>query len=331
MGARIFDVLDNCFDRVMLPRMNWKDFFDSLGMNGTKWQWRIMRWQRAWTDRSEGVRQKKEQVTYQHKFCRSCNALIDREEKVCPHCGARAPSWRVQVVQRALGLAVPSGFSVSAALLLMNALMFLLLVAVDGSSALMAPSSEWLVRLGGLVPRFVAQGDYGRLITYGYLHLGLIHFGFNMLVLSQVGPMLENEIGRSRFFCLYTLCIIGGGVARLYVSGPVIMLVVGASGGLFGLIGFGVAFAHLRGGPEGYDLRHFFLRWAVLGFIFGFIAHADNVAHFGGFVVGAALGWVMGSETIQAARRRSTNALWNSAAWILFGLTVVAFGWLFVA
>lgn len=303
--------------------MNWKEIFDSLGMNGTKWQWRIMQWERSWKERKATARQKRGQVTYRHKFC-SCGALLDRNERTCPHCGKRAPSWRVQVVQRAVGLVIPSALAVSGTLLVVNTAMYLLVVLIAGGEALLAPPLNVLAQLGGLVLGRLPDGAYGLLITYGYLHFGLIHFAFNMLVLSQVGPMLEQEIGKARFFTLYTLALIGGGLARYIVSGPVNTIVVGASGALFGLIGFGVAYAQSVGGHAALELRNFFVRWAIYGFLFGFLVRADNVAHFGGFVVGAALGFIVERER---ANRDRFTPLWSYAATACLIATLAAFGW----
>jgi rhomboid protease GluP len=303
--------------------MNWKDFFDSLGMNGTRWQWRIVRWQERWEARKTAIRQKRGQVTYAHKFC-SCGALLDRNERECHRCGKRAPSWRLQVIARACRLVMPSGPAVSHALLLANALAFLLLLVWGGSRALLMPDLQLLARMGGLVLARLPEGGQARLITYGYLHFGLLHFAFNMLVLSQVGPLLEREIGKARFFTLYTLALVGGGLARYAVSGPVPTLVVGASGALFGLIGFGMAYAHFIGTPSALDMRNFFARWALYGFLFGFVVGADNVAHVGGFVVGTALGWLIERERMQRDRYA---ALWTSTATVSVMLTVFAFAW----
>ncbi len=304
--------------------MNWKSFFDSLGLSGTRWQWRIMRWQKYWREQGFTWRQQRGQVTYQNKFC-ACGALLDKDERTCPHCGARAPSWRAQVLRRAVGLVVPSAVAVSTTLLVVNSGFFLLVLAIDGARALVAPNLDLLAGLGGMVPRFVTRGGYLLLITYGYLHLGLLHFGFNMLVLSQVGPILEQEIGKARFFTLFTLAIVGGGLARYWMSDPMAMFVlVGASGGLFGLIGFGVSYAHATGGHAAQEMRNFFGRWAIYGFLFGFLVGADNVAHLGGFVVGLLLGVLVERE--RADRDRYTP-YWGYAAGLCLLATLSGFGW----
>ena len=216
------------------------------------------------------------------------------------------------------------GRSVSYTLVLVNAVLFLLVVAVAGAEALFAPPLDTLAAMGGLLLRRLPQGGYPLLITYGYLHFGLIHFGFNMLVLSRVGPMLEDEIGGPRYFTLYTTALIGGGLLRYVVSGPINMVVVGASGGLFGLIGFGMAYTHALGGHTAHELRNFFLRWALYGFLFGLIVRADNWAHLGGFAVGAGLGLLLEKERHYRVR---WTPVWTGLAWACAAATVAAFVW----
>lgn len=309
--------------RGILRSMNWKKLFDSVGLNGTKWQWRIMRWQQGWSDRRESLRQQGGHVAYRHKFC-SCGALMARDERTCPHCGKRAPSWRAQVVQRAVGLVVPSALAVSTTLVIINSMLFMLVVALEGTSALLLPSVNVLRDLGGFVPSQFLAGRFPTMITYGYLHLGLIHFAFNMLVLSQVGPMLEQEIGKARFLTLFTMSLIGGAMARLVFSGPAPILLVGASGGLFGFIGFGVSYAHTAGGRGGEELRAFFVRWAIYGFLFGVLVGADTVAHLGGFLVGLLGGYGVGNER----DRDALNSLWNTGATLCALATIASFGWI---
>lgn len=303
--------------------MNWKELFDSIGLNGTKWQWRIMRWQNRWSERRETLRQQRGQVTYRHKFC-SCGALLDQDERVCPHCGKQAPSWRAQVLSRAIGLVVPSAMAVSTTLLVLNSALFLLVVALEGGSALLVPSIEVLRNLGGFVPADFVTGRYATVITYGYLHLGIIHFAFNMIVLSQVGPMLEQEIGRARFFSLFTLAIIGGALARLLITGLAPILLVGASGGLFGFIGFGITYSHAAGGRGDEGLRSFFVRWAIYGFMFGFFVRADTAAHVGGFLVGLLGGYLVGNER----DRELSDRIWNAVATLCLLATLASFGWI---
>lgn len=299
--------------------MDWKKFFDSLGMNGTRWQWRIIKWQRQWEDRRAALLRRKKTITYRHKFCSECRALMDRDAAVCPHCGARAPSWRGQVVRRVFGLVAPSFVPISSIILGVNMLMFIAGALIFGPQHLMHPSLEAMVRMGALVPELFARGEIWRIVTAGYLHFGLIHLGFNMLVLSQVGPELEKEITGTRFFVLYTLALLGGSAAGILFRDHGV--IAGASGALFGLMGFGVGYGHFQGGRTGIMLRNFYFRWACYAFVFGLIIGADNIGHLGGFVTGRAIGYIVEKER---RARMNTENIWKVLAGILLLATVSA-------
>jgi rhomboid protease GluP len=227
---------------------------------------------------------------------------------------------------RALGLVLPAWCPVTALLLTANIAWFLLTALLFGLRSLLAPANEALWRMGALVPWSFWHGEYWRLITYGYAHGGLLHIFFNMITLSQVGPFLERQFGGKRFFAVYTLALMGGGALDVLWRGAAGITIVGASGALFGLIGLGMSFAHFTGGAQGMEQRNFFLKWALYGFLFGYMVQADNIAHAGGFAVGAALGWLLERE--QRGRRLPHDRTWAFAAYGLAVLTLAAFIWL---
>lgn len=308
--------------------MNWKDFFDRLGMNGTWWQWRILRWQERWRERGQAVSDGRKVATYPHKFCWQCHALMDRAERVCPQCGARAPSRTADAVRRTAGLVLPRWCPASTILIFLNLLNLAVVMAVFGVSNLLRPESLMLRDMGALDPTLFFAGEYWRVLTYGYLHIGLMHIAFNMIALSQVGPVLEGEVGGARFFSVYTLALLGGGVADLVVRGHQPMLIAGASGALFGLIGFGMSYAHFYGGEAGRAQRNFFLHWAAYGFLFGFLIRADNICHLGGFLVGIVAGFLVERE--RASRDRFAP-LWRALAAACALVTAGAFAWMAAA
>jgi rhomboid protease GluP len=117
----------------------------------------------------------------------------------------------------------------------------------------------------------------------------------------------------------------GGGAADILVRGPILMVIAGASGALFGLIGFGMSFAHFYGGPAGRAQRNFFLQWAIYGFLFGLVVRADNICHLGGFITGAILGYVVERER---ARHHQLTPLWCGVATLCSLLVLAAFGWM---
>lgn len=256
--------------------VDWKRFFDNLGMNGTRWQWRIMRWQRQWKQiaRGEGVS--------------------------------------------------TADFSLSQLLLIVNLVLFSVMVLRGATSGmgmapLLHPNSELLVVSGGQWwPLVVQHGEWWRCISYAFTHGGLIHLGFNMMVLYQVGPQLEQEIGPSGFISLYVITALAA-TALGYFWHP-LTIVVGASGALFGMIGFSISYFHRIGGHHALAQRDFMLRWAFFAFIFGFLVGADNAAHLGGAVSGAMFGFIF---PISLRSRQALAPVTNVLAG-LSGLAIVA-------
>lgn len=84
----------------------------------------------------------------------------------------------------------------------------------------------------------LAAGEWWRLVTAGFIHAGLIHIGFNMLLLWWFGAPLEQGLGRGRFLSLYFVSLLAGSAGALLFAPQT--PTVGASGAVFGL--FGAAF-----------------------------------------------------------------------------------------
>jgi len=87
-----------------------------------------------------------------------------------------------------------------------------------------------------------------QVITYGFLHGGLMHIGFNMLALYMFGGQLEMVFGQRRFLVYYLGCIFAAALTQLTVLslvGGEAYPTVGASGGVFGLLlAYGLLFPH---------------------------------------------------------------------------------------
>lgn len=91
----------------------------------------------------------------------------------------------------------------------------------------------------------VAGGEWWRIITGGFLHGGIIHLGFNMLVLWLLGSQLERALGPVRFLTLYVASLLAGAFGVLLLN-PTAMT-VGASGAIFGLLGAAVVLQRAAG------------------------------------------------------------------------------------
>lgn len=82
---------------------------------------------------------------------------------------------------------------------------------------------------------FVAAGGYYRMITAMFLHFGVVHLAFNMVVLWMFGRVLERDLGPARFLAAYMLSGLAGSVAVYLFSYNT--STAGASGAVYGLFG----------------------------------------------------------------------------------------------
>lgn len=91
----------------------------------------------------------------------------------------------------------------------------------------------------------VANGEWWRIVTSGFLHANLIHIGFNMFILYRLGQLLEPALGRTRFALAYGVSLLGGSLGVMILDPS--SFTVGASGAVFGLMGVAVAVFRSRG------------------------------------------------------------------------------------
>jgi membrane associated rhomboid family serine protease len=123
---------------------------------------------------------------------------------------------------------------VTPVLLALNVAVFAWTVVTSGSigdNARAPLFDEW-----ALVPGAVADGEWWRLLTGGFLHFGPIHLLFNMMALWVIGRDVEPALGRGRFLAVYLVSLFGGSAAVMLLSSPG-SNVAGASGAVFGLMG----------------------------------------------------------------------------------------------
>ncbi len=287
-----------------------KRLLEKLGVNVTRLEWRLHeREKRKQEGRKPSLPPGLQWTSYKHKFCPNCNALLDGSDERCGRCGASVPSARVYKVMRAAGLArSESSAPVVSAFLAVMAALYVLSILSQGPSAILLPSDETLMRFGLLYPFALNEtGEYWRFLGFGLFHFGLIHIGFNATALMQIGPFIEQQIGPKRMLVLITVGQLGSAYAAFgWTSGA-----VGASGWLFGLLGFGVTYFH-RVGPRGYDIRNQIFQWLVYALVAGYLMRVNTAAHVGGMIGGLVLGWI---ADLTPARRTIWTALWETLAW----------------
>jgi membrane associated rhomboid family serine protease len=149
---------------------------------------------------------------------------------------------------------------------------------------------------GALYGPAIANGDWWRIATSGFLHAGLLHIGFNMYLLYLLGQMLETSIGSLRFALIYVVALFGGSLGALIVSPDAVT--VGASGAVFGLMGAAAVELQARGiNPFETGIGGLILFNLAFSFLFSGISIGG---HIGGLIAGAAVGFLF----LQADKRR---------------------------
>jgi membrane associated rhomboid family serine protease len=190
----------------------------------------------------------------------------------------------------------------SAAIVCVMAGMFLLELARSavGNDAL-------LVGLGALPDSGQIDHEYWRLLTAGFLHYDLTHFALNTLLLFLVGPVVERRAGTVWLLLIF----LGGslasfaGILMKHLYWPSSGVSLGASGGLFTLLGTGLVLVS-RLPSESRRVRIRLLVPLVLGLAYSVLPNVTMTGHIVGLVVGAAIALALplpaASPVVPAAR-----------------------------
>lgn len=209
------------------------------------------------------------------------------------------PGWTVnatrgldQLAQRygATGLFVALSLAVYAALM-------------SGGGGLLQPLSPRLALRWGALVGSLGWHEPWRFLSAMFVHLNLMHVGFNTLALSSLGRSVEGSFGWARF----TLIFLGTGIAGFLVSQVWYQLWYGAhpltggtSGGLFGLLGAGVGWRYSERDPAWRKLAINGIGYAVVMALIPGIS-VNHAAHLGGLGAGAGLGWAL--HRLRSGRR----------------------------
>jgi len=153
-----------------------------------------------------------------------------------------------------------------------------------------------LMQLGANVSMLVRYGEWWRLVSSVFLHVGWLHLFFNAYACSIFGAFVERSSGRWHIFVIFLTSGIAGSVASAFLGAHVMS--AGASGGVFGLVGAATVIALRFKDMFPTRIRRFlvtnFLFIAALNVAYGLMEpHIDNLAHGGGFAAGVALGFCL--------------------------------------
>lgn len=156
-----------------------------------------------------------------------------------------------------------------------------------------------LVRLGAKTNELIQMGQWWRLITPIFLHIGIFHIFMNGFTLLYVGQILEPMIGHWRFFIIYIVSGIMGNLAS-FAFGASSVISAGASTSLFGMFAAFLALALIyRENRFLTELGKSFLGLIVINLIMDLtMTGIDIWGHLGGAVGGLLLGYALGIPRI---------------------------------
>ena len=269
-------------------------------------------------------------------ICVFCNRLISVNQATCPNCSSKNPTlWGYSRSLRRLGsdlgftTIVTSGCM---ALYLGTLLTDLGNISSGGEFDFLAPSQQSLMMFGaaGAIPVF-KYGHWWTLLSAGWLHSGFLHIAFNLSWVHYLAPKVAKAFGSGRLVTIYTVAIVIGFLLSSLVKHSFPWLpeplqgsdwAIGASGGVFGLLGALVAYAQITGN---FRDRNEALTHTVVGFLYGLILSAsslqrvDNWGHLGGFLGGYLISWIGG---LNPRYREGLRHLFLAV--ICLGLTVLS-------
>jgi rhomboid protease GluP len=213
------------------------------------------------------------------------------------------PISRVDVFERAVVRLTPYVF-VTWVVLALNVVVFGGML-LDGAS-IMSPTRDQLIEWGANQGVRTAGGEWWRLTTSNFVHIGILHIAFNMWVLVSAGPLVERLIGNAPFAATYLFAGALGSIASMMFRPMVVS--AGASGAVFGVFGALLAVVLRQKGSIPMErvtrLRNSALTFVMYNVAFGLsMPGIDNAAHFGGLVGGFLAGAVSSRPIIGEVRR----------------------------
>jgi rhomboid protease GluP len=183
-----------------------------------------------------------------------------------------------------------------------------------------------LVQFGASGRTWVWAGEPWRLLTSMFLHIGPLHLVCNLWFGFRICALAESQIGHWRFLVLY----LGSGIVGSAIS--VIghdALTAGASGALFGVVGWLLVTLRLRAGSWRTFTSNPAIRqqliWIAGWFVLGYFLHFDNFAHFGGLLFGGLYTWAIAAAEPRRRRARLAVALGVGAVLVVASLHPLPF------
>lgn len=182
--------------------------------------------------------------------------------------------------------------------------------------------SATLLLFGANLDVLTLSGQYYRLITSIFLHIGIWHLFCNMYSLYIIGSEVENFFGKIKYLIIFLLSGITGSLMALAFNHNTIS--AGASGAIFGLLGALLYFGYYYRTYLGVAIQKSILPVIIVNLLIGFmIPGISNAAHIGGLVGGILTSMMVGIPN-KSEKRDKINGLILTILYISF-ITYLAF------
>lgn len=177
-------------------------------------------------------------------------------------------------------------------------------------------STSTLIKFGANYDLLTKSGEYYRLFTCMFLHIGIWHLLCNMYSLYIIGKEIENLYGKSKYLVIYVLSGLCGSILSLAFSHNTIS--AGASGAIFGLLGALLYFGYYYRTYLGATIRSSIIPVIILNLIIGMLTPGiSNSAHIGGLVGGILVSMMVGVPD-KSTKIEKINGLILSIIYICF-------------
>lgn len=215
------------------------------------------------------------------------------------------------------------GYFFTPILAIINIVVFILML-ISGVH-IITPTSEAIISWGGNFAPLTQSGEWWRLITANFLHIGIIHLAFNMWALFYVGSILEPMIGKVKFLIAFLLTGLSSAVLSTYFHSNNVS--AGASGAIFGL--FGVLLALTLTNYIDKRIRNNFLKFAaffiVANLLYGMKDGIDNAGHIGGLIGGTVIGFAFYPLLVKPREKAFINTALALITLVFIGISTLAF------
>ena len=196
-------------------------------------------------------------------------------------------------------------------------LVFILMYVLGNGST----DNYTLLVFGANVDTLTKNGDYYRLFTSMFLHIGILHLLCNMYSLYIIGKEVENVFGKVKYLIIYLLSGIAGSILSLAFNHNTIC--AGASGAIFGLLGALLYFGYYYRVMLNNAITRQIVPVILLNLFIGFLSTGiNNFAHLGGLVGGLIVSMAVGVK-YKSSKFEKINGLICTILFILFLIYMV--------